>query len=666
MSSSGEEIQSSPWSFHKPEQGDDDDEKPNTQLTPELESEDAQSSQLDLVPPIVSRVCSPPLVRPNKYHGPASTWREWTEPERQIHASLLHQRATDLSLHLYRAHMLKARLRDPARAISGPSWSTKESWIAGSEQGSLGKKYRHSKRGVQNEEDRFYPPSLWTAWPMPPDVVPREGEKVGWDPDSDKDGYTWKKEEQHWPSSSLEEVLTARILKKAKERFEGREQEDDPLGGVNSGDGDGHDFPPSRTKPVVMTDEEEAHRLIRPSVRHLLSKLDDLLMCLHRARQSYSNSVEDSTRRKRAKTQSSVSRELQVSTTAASSQKRRGRPRKYSYVVSPTAVEELKPETNGPELALSMGKRPRGRPVKYRKPMEGESYYLMRRRMLEAQNTQRSSHDAVTTPTARDSSSSRDDSVGSTSSSSSADILSSSSDDDVRGAKEKLRQRKRCRARLGLRDWSDVIGVASMIGFDQASISRTADRCADLFGEGIRFRTLREEDAFSKEECVTEYVPESLLHTNSVSGEDHSTSSDQGDLATSVSTDDTTGNDVAPPVYASQKLRTTTLPTGEQNFLCSYPDCKRYSAPGFSRPTHLRRHFKLVHGIEISTNSIKAETATESESLRTAKKKTDSCSGLLRGALAPDSDEEMIGGLHVDGFLRPIPPLKRSRTRCRT
>ncbi|KAL8635232.1 MAG: hypothetical protein Q9228_007255, partial [Teloschistes exilis] len=45
---------------------------------------------------------------------------------------------------------------------------------------------------------------------------------------------------------------------------------------------------------------------------------------------------------------------------------------------------------------------------------------------------------------------------------------------------------------LGLRDWSDVLGVASMCGWDPAVVSRAAARCSDLFAEGMTFRTLLE------------------------------------------------------------------------------------------------------------------------------------------------------------------------------
>ncbi|KAL8802817.1 MAG: hypothetical protein Q9182_003577 [Xanthomendoza sp. 2 TL-2023] len=45
---------------------------------------------------------------------------------------------------------------------------------------------------------------------------------------------------------------------------------------------------------------------------------------------------------------------------------------------------------------------------------------------------------------------------------------------------------------LGLRDWSDVLGVASMCGFPSEVVTNAAARCSNLFDEGMVFRTLNE------------------------------------------------------------------------------------------------------------------------------------------------------------------------------
>jgi hypothetical protein len=48
------------------------------------------------------------------------------------------------------------------------------------------------------------------------------------------------------------------------------------------------------------------------------------------------------------------------------------------------------------------------------------------------------------------------------------------------------------KGRLKLRDWSEVMGLASMMGFPSDVVMRSSKRCADLFGEDLEFRTLPE------------------------------------------------------------------------------------------------------------------------------------------------------------------------------
>ena len=62
---------------------------------------------------------------------------------------------------------------------------------------------------------------------------------------------------------------------------------------------------------------------------------------------------------------------------------------------------------------------------------------------------------------------------------------------------ERFRQRKR---KLGLQDWSDVIGIASMSGVDQSVVQRTVSRCEDLFDEKLKYRILHKSDKTSESE----------------------------------------------------------------------------------------------------------------------------------------------------------------------
>ncbi|KAL8894181.1 MAG: hypothetical protein Q9192_004542, partial [Flavoplaca navasiana] len=65
---------------------------------------------------------------------------------------------------------------------------------------------------------------------------------------------------------------------------------------------------------------------------------------------------------------------------------------------------------------------------------------------------------------------------------------------------------------LGLRDWSDVLGVASVSGFPPDVVARTAERCSNLFDESIVFRTLYEgKRSFSEVKYAPYVVPVETL-----------------------------------------------------------------------------------------------------------------------------------------------------------
>lgn len=138
---------------------------------------------------------SPPP-RPNKFHGHPSTWRTWTAAERELAASLDQLRARDLAVHLYNAHALKRR----ARAID-----------------------RQRQRGELEREvngKAWVPPKVWTAWPMGPDEVPREGETKVWEDGVDLGSR--KRRRITEPSEALADAITGEILRNATQRFRSR------------------------------------------------------------------------------------------------------------------------------------------------------------------------------------------------------------------------------------------------------------------------------------------------------------------------------------------------------------------------------------------------------------------------------------------------------------
>ena len=60
------------------------------------------------------------------------------------------------------------------------------------------------------------------------------------------------------------------------------------------------------------------------------------------------------------------------------------------------------------------------------------------------------------------------------------------------------------------RDWTEILGVASLTGWNQSVVDRAAKRCSALFGERILFRTMPETAAGKAEDKLTKYTPEMI------------------------------------------------------------------------------------------------------------------------------------------------------------
>ncbi|MCJ1375446.1 hypothetical protein MMC20_006682 [Loxospora ochrophaea] len=353
-------------------------------------------------------------VRANKYYGPPSTWRGWTAAERQLAASLDQIRARDLSIHLYNAHALKRR----ARLL----------------------KEEENQDGIERPGSQWVPPNLWTAWPMEADEVPRPRERSIED-DVEDFGYLGRLTRGGYPSEELEDVLLGTILKEAKERFLGRPLEasdlDSETGVESSFKGSNsrsrsrkrsaskdpeskieyRNRPLDSPRPVVMADDEQAKELLQPEIRHILSKLDDLLMALHRSRQTYCTRRPDSQSEPQTEAE-----ELQKNSRTAGSD------------------TENRKSRSGPTL-------------KIRKSSPGPPSASLPRKKSRPRSSSRASSNPSTRPNSRSSSKSKT---------------------------------------LNPRDWSDVLGTASLIGWDPVTLDNATKRCTALFNEGMTFRTFSE------------------------------------------------------------------------------------------------------------------------------------------------------------------------------
>ncbi|PGH14071.1 hypothetical protein AJ80_06075 [Polytolypa hystricis UAMH7299] len=421
--------------------------------------------------------------RPNKFLGPASTWRTWTRRERQEVTALETIRARDLSIHLYNAFALKRRARYIAENIR----LLKPGEI----------------EGLENDE--FAPPKGWTAWPVPPDLVPRRDEHVDGDED---DTWTMKAPPDERTSAELEECLMAQMLKRSKETFTAREwgkksMRSHSVGlatasetedkGENTGKEEDDDEDPSmpqdaNLRPVVQADDEKGTRILRPTARHILSQLDGLLLGLHRARQSY-------------------------------------------VPVHYLSVSEGPSETEAEQSSQRQRSqsRPRG---------------LKRTRRLSEE------------PERADK---RIDDPGSD---------KAEAEDEFHLAKKRARSQGARQARLGLRDWSDVLGIASMTGWPAAAVMRTANRCAALFEEDMLFRTLGEGKV--------------QLEKTAGSGPNWKYTVDDDGLDQPGSPDNN------PPMSDFVGARY------ENILFCPVKGCPRHTK-GFSRTWNLNQHLRIMH-----------------------------------------------------------------------
>jgi hypothetical protein len=88
------------------------------------------------------------------------------------------------------------------------------------------------------------------------------------------------------------------------------------------------------------------------------------------------------------------------------------------------------------------------------------------------------------------------------------------------------------------RDWSEVLGIASVTGWNPAVVDRAAKRCAALFGERMLFRTMPETATGKAADRVTEYVPEIIPDFDFVDNESEMEAAEEPEHETEVAVED--------------------------------------------------------------------------------------------------------------------------------
>ncbi|PYH73780.1 uncharacterized protein BO88DRAFT_432142 [Aspergillus vadensis CBS 113365] len=505
--------------------------------------------------------------RPNRFRGPESTWRRLTAEERQNAQALEDIRARDLAAHLYNAYALRVRAREIARRAT------------------------ETNDQLLDEMDTFAPPKRWTAWPLPSAEVPRPDEEVRKSLD---DAWTLRMQPDPRPSAELEESVMAFMLRTAKERFMAREWDYDSKPFTShrrkrsasqhetqdestawESEREGADGAPLR--PTVQTDDDKSRRQLRPLTRNILSRFDDLLLGLHRARKGGAAADDSSASDWQTDTESVMS--------GSSSRKRKvnsQRDRSLSRGRKRTRRSSFK---SGSSDARSRSTHVSSEPES---SVYSSSQATSRHRSL-SQHSSRS----------------RGRSVGSD------------------------RRRSASRIRLGIRDWSEVLGVASMIGWPPAVVMRTAQRCSALFGEDMAFQVLKEghikqdiqdddtkiwkyEESESEPEVETDLEPESEAEAE-ISQPSRSQSRRPRSRAASIKGGSTSRANSTAPEDAGDGSR----PKGKgehrkQDLICPIRACSRHDK-GFSRTWNLNLHMKRMHPNYRSKSEGRSSTGTRGE-----------------------------------------------------
>lgn len=525
--------------------------------------------------------------RPNRFTGKASTWREYTAADRKIATSLDQIEAADLSAHLYNAHALKRRVRLPGEQLAGVrDWQGKDAWL---------KKGRELDfvDVVGEVQKELVPAKRWTAWPLNPrdGSTGRLGERGDWREKEDSQAQR--------AGDELREEVVAVFLKQAKERFMSREEEDyaadlqpaarsghrsksaalleSPVGSeqededrateeehrkrsesenkfahiIGSGKQNAASTLP-RLKPVVLADDEYAQRILEPSVNSLLARIDRLSADIRRTRLNHFG--------RGAYNDTSGSEAISDVDSVRSSSRSVSRSRSRS-------VPARKPASRATSRAASAK-------IKKSAPKSAEA-------KLGTGNESESASDYGAGDKSRETS---DDDTNSTTSKKRRPYPNFSRESSVASTN------REASGNVGLMDWSEVLGIASMGGWDPRVIARATQRCAALFDESMAFHSL-DEDVTNRPNWQT------IQYTSSIIP--------------------------APDLLSSTNAAPDKRPFFEAGTLrCPHPDCRGYKED-FAIPYRVIEHVKRVHGYDPRTND-------------------------------SDNEDRKVGGVHRDGFLQPV------------
>ena len=174
--------------------------------------------------------------------------------------------------------------------------------------------------------------------------------------------------------------------------------------------------------------------------------------------------------------------------------------------------------------------------------------------------------------------------------------------------KAQTRQSQKSKTRRHLQGWSDVLGMASLAGWDSQVVQRAAVRCASIYQEGMSFRRFEE----NRNDTEISIFPDRI---------DINPCNFQAGLKWEKEIQSGQGSTPIPPTILSSRHPVSR----GLNLYCPVADCPR-STRGFADAYRVKRHLRQVHKSNSEPN-VCART---------------------------NRSDSMVGGVHVDGFLEPI------------
>lgn len=531
------------------------------------------------------------LERPNRFKGPPQTWKGYTADDRQLAESLQQLGDTDLAAHLYNANALKRRVRKPAAELSElKNWQNKDAWLK------KGKELQYTD-AVGQVQTELIPVKDWTAWPVPPAsfytlangfrraaVAPEKDEWVIGGSGAQDPGQELKDEllgvflrlaKDNWNAKEREEAGHKDAAQRSSSRSRSRSRSQSVHTDVEMKDadaselGDGDDKTPQERgkkrgrkprveedpNPAIIADDAKAERILRPTIASMLAKLDDVALALQRTRLNHfgrSGFGEGSS-------QSEFTTDAE--TTEPESQSRPQSRAKSASRSKPVARQSSRPSSNRASRAPKSPKKSSNTAVQ---PDDSES--------ASDYGAEFGEDDALDSEASR----------GNTNRRKRSRSASTAEGEDSNNTRDW--------SRAGLMDWSEVLGIAAVKGWDQNALARTAKRCSALFGERMSFRPFEEDLATKPLADPVQYTP-----------------------ATIHSPDGLPFNAPRPekrPYYQAGAIR------------CPHPDCYGHHKD-FRMAYRVIEHCMRQHGYDPRTND-------------------------------SDNEERTHGGVHIDGFLQPI------------